>query len=437
MVLDGFLGSSTEARLAYQLGVSSRHLRRLFREHLGVTPSELAKSSRAHFTRRLLDDTDLTVTEIAFAAGFGSVRQMNRVVREIFRSTPTELRAKRRRSDRLVADGGLPLRLPFDGPFDWPPMLRLLESWAVPGVESVSSEWYRRTVVIDGDPGVLEIRPLDDQHLMVVAHLPHWESLMHIARRASAIFGLAAPTPSARVHLGRDPFLRPLVEALPGLRVPGAWDPFEIAVVGLIAQEKPLVEARLIAGRLVELHGRHVPGLLGLGLTHVFPEPSALRRVNLDELDITDRTRHAILALSKALADEDLTLDSWQDAEDLVSSLSQIPGITRTTTEYIAWRLGLRDVLPISKDELATRLKVRDSGLLEARVESWQPWRSLAASYLMAQVEPGHAGGGTELESREAGPDTVVSVLDSSKHHGPPPSPPGQRQLGEEGVDLS
>jgi len=386
MILDGYLDTATEGAMAEQLGASSRHLRRLFREHLGVTPNELAKSSRAHFARRLLDDTDFTVTEIAFAAGFGSVRQMNRVFKEIFRSTPTELRSKRRRADRLVADGGLPLRLPFDGPFDWYMMIRFLRQWAIPGVEHVTDDWYRRTVMIDGHPGVLEVRPLDQQHLIVVAHLPHWEGLIHIARRASSIFGLTSPTGPAREHLGTDPILGPLVDEFPGVRVPGAWDPFEIAIVAIIGQEKSPVETRLTTGRLVRNHGESVSGLTELGLTHVFPDPEALMGATLAELGVSERTRRSIGALSTAVASGELSLDPSQDVDDLISGLSGMPGIEEATVQNILWRLGFRDAFPVPNNELKTRLQMFSGGsrhVVES-AENWRPWRSLAASYLLA-----------------------------------------------------
>src|SRR4051794_5287829 len=137
MVIDGALDHGGEADLGARLGVSARHLRRLFLAHVGVTPDQLARSRRAHFARRLLDDTDMTVTEVAFASGFGSVRQMNRACQDIFRATPRELRARRRQSDRLVADGGLVLRLPFAGPLDWDGMLAYFSARAIPGVEQV------------------------------------------------------------------------------------------------------------------------------------------------------------------------------------------------------------------------------------------------------------------------------------------------------------
>lgn len=139
MTLDGALDRGPEAALATRLGVSARHLRRLFTAHLGVTPDGLARSARAHFARRLLDDTDLSITKIAFAAGYGSVRQFNRACHQVFRASPRDLRARRRASDRLVADGGLPLHLAYEGPLDWEAMLTHFARKAIPGVEDVSA----------------------------------------------------------------------------------------------------------------------------------------------------------------------------------------------------------------------------------------------------------------------------------------------------------
>ena len=186
LILDGALDGKTEADLGARLGVSPRHLRRLFVEHLGVTPDGLARSARTHFARRLLDDTDLTILEIALAAGFGSVRQLNRACRDVFRMAPRELRARRRATDRLVADGGLLLRLPFKGPLDWHAMLDYFAARAIPRVEHVSDDVYRRTIVVDGDPGVLELFPATDEQLMLRVHLPHWRELIHIVHVRAA-----------------------------------------------------------------------------------------------------------------------------------------------------------------------------------------------------------------------------------------------------------
>jgi AraC family transcriptional regulator of adaptative response / DNA-3-methyladenine glycosylase II len=284
LILDGALDGATEAELGARLGVSARHLRRLFTEHLGVTPGGLARSARTHFARRLLDDTDLTILEIAFAAGFGSVRQLNRACREVFRMSPRQLRARRRTTDRLAADGGLLLRLPFKGPLDWPALLDYLAARAIPGVEHVSDRVYRRTIVVNGDPGVLELLPGADDHLLLRAHLPHWRELIHIVERARRIPSLDLDPDEPAIHLGSDPIIGPLLRARPGVRAPETWDPFETGVRAIIGQQVTVSAANTIAGRLVERLGRPVAGLRELGLTHSFPAPETLATADLSGL---------------------------------------------------------------------------------------------------------------------------------------------------------
>ncbi|HET6951136.1 MAG TPA: AlkA N-terminal domain-containing protein, partial [Acidimicrobiales bacterium] len=261
LVVAGALDGAGEDDLGARLGVSARHLRRLFAEHVGATPDQLARSRRAHFARRLLDDTDLTVTEVAFASGYGSARQLNRACREVFGETPAGLRARRRRHDRLAADGGLALRLPFRGALDWPAFLDYFAARAIPGVEHVAGGAYRRTIVVDGDPGVLEFTAGGPDHLVLRAHLPHWEGLIHLVERARRIFGLDADVDEATVALRPDPLVGPLVAARPGLRVPGAWDPFEVGVRAILGQQVTVAGASTLAARLVERHGTPVPGL--------------------------------------------------------------------------------------------------------------------------------------------------------------------------------
>src|SRR5579863_9413301 len=160
----------TETSLAQQVGVSARHLRRLFLQHLGVSPDQLARSRRAHFARRLLDDTDLSILDTAFASGFGSLRQFNRTMREVFRASPTDLRSRRRRADRLVADGGLALRLPTVPGYDWDAVRSFLAARCLPGVEAVDGDAYRRTITVADQPGLLEVSPGDQESLLVHVH---------------------------------------------------------------------------------------------------------------------------------------------------------------------------------------------------------------------------------------------------------------------------
>ncbi len=385
LILDGALDGKTEADLGARLGVSARHLRRLFTANLGVTPDGLARSARAHFARRLLDDTDLSVLRIALAAGFGSVRQFNRACRQIFRASPKELRARRRQGDRLVADGGLLLRPPFRGPLDWTAQLAFLDAHAIPGVESVSAQTYRRTVFVRGAPGVMELSPGGEDHLLLLAHLPHWEELIHLVQRARRITNLDLDLDEPTSHLEGDPALGPLVRARPGLRPPGAWDPFEAGVRALIGQHATGGEATLIAGRLVERLGEPVAGLGPLGLTHLFPAPAKLASVDLAGLGLPPSGARAIRAFARAVESDEVRLDRSVGLETLVASFTAIDGLVPWTAQYLALRLGEPDACPLpdvhGRRGLARYLAARSIDRRE-QLERWRPWRAVATVHV-------------------------------------------------------
>ena len=386
LILDGALDGGTEVELAARLGVSARHLRRLFTAHLGATPDGLARSARVHFARRLLDDTDLTVTQIALAAGFGSLRQLNRACQEVFRESPRQLRARRRKADRLVADGGLLLRLPFRPPLDWEAMTAYFAARAIPGVEHVSASVYRRTIVVAGDPGVLELSGGGDDHLLLRAHLPHWEELVHVVQRARHIANLDFDLDQPASRLIRDPIVGPLLVLRPGLRPPGTWDPFETGVRAIIGQQVTLAGANTLAGRLVERLGTRVPGLEDLGLTHTFPAASTVAGADVAGLGLTQARERAIRAFSRAVSEDVVRLDRSIGLERLVADMTQLEGLGPWTAHYLALRLGEPDACPTTDLGLQRALPrhlLRDASLDQV-AERWRPWRALAAIHLWA-----------------------------------------------------
>ena len=389
LILDGALDDGTEADLGGRLGVSPRNLRRLFQTHLGVTPDGLARSSRAHFARRLLDDTDLPVTDVAFAAGFGSVRQLHRACRDIFRAAPSELRARRRAADRLAADGGLSLRLPFQGSLDWPALLAYFAARAIPGVERVEGDVYRRTISVDGDPGVLELAPGGPGHLVLRAHLPHWEGLIHVAERARRIPGLDADVTAATEKLAADPVLGPLVAGRPGLRVPGTWDPFETGVRAILGQQVSVAGASTLAGSLVARLGTVVPGLGPMGLSHTFPPPEVLATADLDGIGLTPARAGAVRAFAAAVAGDTIRLDRSLPLERFVASVTAVPGLGSWTAHYLALRMGEPDAFPDRDLGLRRALAhLRPEASLPALSEGWRPWRALAAVHLWTAPNP-------------------------------------------------
>jgi AraC family transcriptional regulator, regulatory protein of adaptative response / DNA-3-methyladenine glycosylase II len=384
LILDGALDRANEEQLGERLGVSPRHLRRLFVANLGVTPDGLARSARAHFARRLLDDTDLPMLEIAHATGFGSLRQFNRACWEIFRASPRALRARRRKGDRLVADGGLPLRLGFQGPLDWRAMLAYFAARAIPGVEHVSEGRYRRTIVVHGDPGVIELFPGADDHLVLLAHLPHWEELTHLVARARRIANLDLDPDEPARHLARDPMIGPLLRARPGLRAPGSWCPFETGVRAIIGQHVTVAAANTIAGRLIERHGTPVPGLGRLGLSQTFPPASTLAAADLSGLGLTRTRQEAIRSFARAVTEDAIRLDGSVGLDELTASITAIDGLGSWTAHYLALRLGEPDAFPMTDLGLRRALGQRGANrsALGTLAERWRPWRALAATHL-------------------------------------------------------
>jgi AraC family transcriptional regulator of adaptative response / DNA-3-methyladenine glycosylase II len=267
------------------------------------------------------------------------------------------------------------LRLPFRGKLDWEAMLAYFAARTLPGVESVSVKTYRRTIVVGGDPGVLELSPGGSDHLLLRAHLPHWEELVHAVQRARRIASLDLDLDEAHRHLARDPIVGPLLTARPGLRPPGTWDPFETGVRAIIGRQVALTVANTIAGRLVERLGTPVPGLDRLGLSQVFPSPATLAGAELTGLGLTAAREDAIRAFARAVADDQVRLDRSVSLERLIASITALDGLGARTAHYVALRLGEPDAWPTTDPALDTL------------AERWRPWRALAANHLSDQAQ--------------------------------------------------
>jgi AraC family transcriptional regulator of adaptative response / DNA-3-methyladenine glycosylase II len=382
LIIEGVLDDGNEDDLARRLAMSGRQLRRIFNQHLGVTPDQLARSRRAHFARRLLDDSDLDVVDVAFASGFGSLRQFNRDMRHLFRGSPMQLRERRRRADRLAADGGLLMRVPFEPPLDWTTLVRFLSERAVPGVESVQDDTYRRTISLDGAPGVLEVSPGGPDYLLLRAHLPYWEGLIHVVERIGRVFGVYTDLRAAEAHLAKEPTIGPLVKANPGLRVPGAWGPFEVGVHAVLAEQFGLDGAREWLRWLVRRCGQEVPGLTH-SLTHLFPAPEVLAELEIPSTEsrsVLERVR----AFSRAVVSGDIVLDGSVPLQELVASIASIPHISAIAAHHLAMRLGATDAYPASDPDLLASLDRLRVTRADAAAATWHPWRALAAMHLLS-----------------------------------------------------
>ena len=395
LIVDGALDERTETSLGAILGVSERHLRRLFLAHVGATPDELARSARTHFARRLLDDTDLTVADLAFAAGFGSVRQLNRSCQQVFHATPTQLRAKRHKSDRLIADGGLPLRMAFNGDLEWHEVARQLALSAIPGVEDLTGDVYRRTITVDGEPGVLELLPGGLGYLLLRLHLSRWASLLHVVGRARRIAGLDDDMAGAIAHLRHDPVIGPLIATRPGIRVPGCWDPFETGVLAIISQHSGIAAATAIAGQLVRKLGILVPGISQLSLTHTFPQPATLAAADLTSAGLTARQATAVSSFAGAVLSGQVRLDRSVSLDSLVSSVTAVPGVGPAAAQLLAWRMGEPDAFPyaVPTGLLPAEAAQPPTALVSASSSAdlghqWRPWRAVALVHLGGPSSP-------------------------------------------------
>jgi AraC family transcriptional regulator of adaptative response / DNA-3-methyladenine glycosylase II len=384
LISDGFLDGTTEDVLADRLGVSARHLRRLFDEHVGATPAEVARSRRAHFARRILDDTDLSIADVSRAAGFTTVRHMNRVMKQVFHFTPQELRAKRRDPRRLVADGGLELRLPYRAPLAWGTMIRYLAPRAIPGVEAVDVDAgvYRRTIVFGDAPGVIEVRDSDERtHLLLRVHVSRFEGLVHLVQQVRRQFDLDADPATIDAHLARDPLLRPLVRRHRGLRVPGGYDPVELGVRAILGQQVTVAGATRLAGRIVDTYGTPVPGLDALGVTHTFPSAAVLGDAPLEALGLTAARARAVREF--AAAAPKLRFDGGIPLPELVGALVDLPGIGPWTAHYIAMRAaGERDAFPEGDLGLRKAAGAPSAAALGEASKRWRPWRAYGAMQL-------------------------------------------------------
>lgn len=399
LISDGALDQNGEAALGRHIGISPRQLRRLFNEHVGATPALVARSKRAHFARRLLDESDLPVSAIAEAAGFRSVRQMNRVMREVFRFSPVELRAKRRAASRLFVDGGLRLRIPHPPGFDFPAMLRFLALRATPQVESVAGGVYRRVTNTCGYPGVFEVSVASDgANLEVVAHLPTFANLVDDVARCRRLLGLDMDMDmdQGRRFLSGDPLLVPLVSKAPGITLPGAWDRFETAIRIILGQQVSVQAASTLSGRIAQRFGTPVLGLGELGLGCLFPSAERLAGADLSEVGIPLARASSMRAFARAAAVGSLNLYDASDLPTLLERLQVLQGVGPWTANMLAMRVyGHLDAFPASDLGLrkaAARLLGQptiSADDLDGLSERWRPCRSLAATYLWESLRTG------------------------------------------------
>lgn len=395
LIADGALDEAGVDALAGRLGVGDRYLRRLFQEHLGASPQAIATTRRVHFAKHLIEHTELPMSQVALTSGFHNVRRFNAAVRKCFDRTPSEIR--KRAPGSRDAGGPLTVLLPLKQPFDWDDMLAWMTPRLAPNVEQIDGRIYRRSVEIAGETGVIEVRPSAAGQpslcLRVAGELaPH---LVAIASRVRRLFDLDTDAPAIAEQLGRDPLLAKAATAMPGTRVPGCWDRFELAVRAIVGQQVTVVGATRLFGRIVTRFGRELPGALTPGPSHLFPRPHELADADVASIGMPKARANTIRGLARAVADGEDVLTLAPDLDTAVRRLQALPGIGDWTAQYIAMRaLSEPDAFPSGDLGLRKAVRTRDDALPSAaqvrqRAEDWRPWRAYAAMMLWRQSAPG------------------------------------------------
>jgi len=442
LIADGIIDRAGVPGLARHLGYEQRQVRRLLVAELGAGPLALARAQRAQTARILVETTDLPMGDIAFAAGFASIRQFNATMLEVFDTAPTVLREKAARRappapprapDTLAGgSGGVPrdgtapgaprevrmmlrgvvppggssirLRLPYRAPIDLPRLLGYLAARAIPGLEEMTAQGYRRSLLLPNGPAILTLLPLAadrggqdprdrargraterDPYVECELELTDLRDVTTAVQRCRRLLDLDADPEAIAEHLSADPLLGPLAKACPGRRSPGSVDGDEMAFRAVLGQQISLAAARKLGGRLVALYGKPLPAPDG-SLTHAFPAAATLAEADPAELPMPRARGEAVVRLASALASGDLALHPGADRDEATARLLALPGIGPWTANYVRMR-ALFDpdaFLPTDAGVLRA-LKALGGALADAR--SWHPWRSYATHHLWSTLE--------------------------------------------------
>jgi AraC family transcriptional regulator, regulatory protein of adaptative response / DNA-3-methyladenine glycosylase II len=367
--------------LAERLGVGSRHLRRLFLRYVGATPHAVAQTRRLHFAKKLIDETRLSMTEIAIASGFGCVRRFNDCIRNVYHRTPTQLRKLAGRSAEQ-AEGQYVFHLHFRPPYNWTRMLEFLVARATPGVEAADASRYRRSISLNGNHGYFEVS-FDAPNSALTARIEFGDprALFPIVERISAMFDVNADCAVIAKTLRSDPLLVARAAAEQGVRVPGCWDGFELATRAILGQQVSVAAATTLAGRLARKFGQ--PFSAANGLTHIFPAPEILADADLADIGLPRARAATIRAFARAVCDRQIQFDAIIDGSAFLARLCAIPGMGEWTAQYVAMRV-LRDPDAFPSSDLALRRSAggRSARELESYSQAWRPWRAYAAMLL-------------------------------------------------------
>ena len=360
LINEGALDTGSAAKLAERLGLTDRHLRRLFLEHVGVPPIVVAETRRILFAKKLITETSLSFAEIAFASGFGSLRRFNEAIRSTYRRNPKELR--RLTLSEPAAPSAIELKLHYRPPYDWNAFLNFVRHRAIAGLETVDHDSYRRDGIV--------IRHNAAANCLVAQIEPgQVNRLRGVVEQIRFFFDLRANTGEITAHLRKSPALKQLVSRNGGLRLPGCWDAFELAVRAILGQQVTVKGASTLAGRMVERFGP--------------PAADVLAEADLQSIGLTKSRAETIRCLARAVCNGAIRFDGSVAASDFIRQLCELPGVGAWTANYIAMRgLGDPDAFPASDLGLLKASGISSPRRLEEMAEAWRPWRSYAALYL-------------------------------------------------------
>ncbi|MHA6203127.1 AlkA N-terminal domain-containing protein [Dyella soli] len=381
----GALDDLSMDAMAERVGVGSRQLRRLFVERLGAPPMSVHTTRRLLFAKQLLTETALPVTQVALASGFRSIRRFNAAFLQANRMPPRELR----RHPRATPGNAITLKLAYRPPYDFAAILAFLRGRALPGVEVVDEHSYARVFGAADTPGWLHLSewPGGEHALRLQLHCPQPAQMLHLVARLRRMFDLDANPQSIGDALRESPVLRPLLRKWPGLRLPGGWDGFEIAVRAILGQQVSVAAARTLATRIVQRYGTPVAASPVPGLERLFPGPEALVDVDLREVGLTTARAATVRGVARALLDGRIDFRSEQPLDEFVAHWVALPGIGEWTAHYMAMRaLSHPDAFPAA--DLILRRAAAQGGAelstkaLLALAEAWRPWRAYTVMHL-------------------------------------------------------
>jgi AraC family transcriptional regulator of adaptative response / DNA-3-methyladenine glycosylase II len=386
LIADGIIEREGVPGLARRLSYSERHLNRLLTEELGAGPLAIARANRAHTARLLIETTTMSLTDIAFASGFGSVRQFNDTMIEVFAAAPSALRSSASgTSEQSLASrpSAVDLRLPTRQPFAGNAVLTFLGFRAIPGIETWDGETYRRSLRLPAGHGVVELVAYDD-HVAAKVRLESWSDLAVAVQRVRRMLDLDNDPEAVDASLGENARLRPLIRRLRGRRAPGSVDPFETAVRAVIGQQVSVAGARTVAGRIVDAVGERLR-IVDDQLTRAFPDPEHLSGAPDEMFSMPSARRDTIRRMAAAIADGTVQLHAGVDSNSARRQLLEIKGIGPWTADYVVMRgLGHPDTFLAS--DLGVRHASESLGLTVDEVRECAPWRSYAVHHLWASL---------------------------------------------------